>query len=211
MMVVVWVLALLVAAAALLLVVPVRVGVELHVGADETPRVEAEARWLFLTWRPGTARQTRRARRRQPSAAPPLSPAPPVPRRRRARRRQLLAVIRTPGFPKRVGRLAADVLRTLRPRHVDARFTFGFDDPMATGIVFGASQAVSGLTGAFGWPIRLDPEFAGPALAGDARVAWAVRPAAMLWPVVTFVASPVTWRAAHAGWRAGRRQSPVRQ
>jgi uncharacterized spore protein YtfJ len=52
-----------------------------------------------------------------------------------------------------------------------------------------------------GWTLRLEPEFSGPAFAGHARVVWAVRPGAVLWPVGTFVLSPTTWRATIATLR----------
>lgn len=179
------------AVAAIVLLVPVRIDLELDVSAPAKRRVRVEARWLFLAWRSGRRRRERPAR-----------PA----RRRRAgfgkrRRRRFLAVLRTRGFAGRAGRLIVELLRLVVPRTASGWVRFGLEDPVTTGVLFGVAHAATGLASAAAWNFRLEPEFTGPALAGQARFAWAVRPGAVLWPLGTFVASPVAWRAAVAALR----------
>jgi hypothetical protein len=185
------------AGAAIVLVVPVHVDidVELDILAEpSTQSVHVRAHWLFFAWRSGQARRARPA---------------PTPRRRSGARsagslrpRRVLAALRTRGFIGRLARLAVELWRALAPRTVDGWVRFGVEDPVSTGVLFGAAHAVVALAQVTAWHVRLEPEFAGPALAGHARLVWAVRPGAVLWPVGTFVASPITWRAAWAALRA---------
>jgi hypothetical protein len=178
------------AGAAILLIVPVRVDLELDMAAEPSGRsVRAQVRWLFFAWRSGTPRRGRPERTRRTHYG------------RRLRPRRVLAAIRTRGFLGRTRRLAGDLMRALAPRTVEGWVRFGLEDPASTGALFGAAHAAASVAQATGWTLRLDPEFSGPAFAGHARVVWAVRPGAVLWPVGTFVLSPITWRAALAALR----------
>jgi hypothetical protein len=190
----IFVLALIAAAVAIVVFAPVRVELEWdRTPGTVRPHVWLRARWLFFVWRSGKPRRER-----------PERAAPPHVRRRAAgpsRSRRVLAALRTPGFVRRIGRLAVELLRSLAPRAVEGWVRIGFDDPMFTGVLFGAAQAATGLARAIGWRVRLEPEFAGPMFAGHARIEWAVRPGALLWPVGTFMASPAAWRGAVAALR----------
>jgi len=185
------------ACAATALAAPLRVDLELDV-ADEpfAQSVRVHARWLWLTWRSGQARRARPERPPRPRPRPRSRPAG------RPRRRRVLAALSTPGFLRRVGRLAVELWRTLAPRTVDGWVRFGLDDPASTGVLCGAVQGAGLLARGAAWNVRLEPDFAGPAFSGHARCAWEVRPGAVLWPVGTFVVSPATWRAAYAALRA---------
>lgn len=181
--------------AAIVLVVPVRVSLDLGIAEEAlNPSVHMQASWLFFSWRDGKARRARPERARRPRSRTQSSVKPGS--------RHVFAVLRTPGFLGRVGRLAFEVLRALTPRTVEGWVRFGFEDPVSTGVFVGAAHAALRLAQATAWKLRVEPEFAGPAFAGHVRFVWAVRPGAVLWPVGTFVASPVTWRAVFAALRA---------
>lgn len=181
------------AAVTTVLFVPVRVELEWDRTPEALkPHIRVRTQWLFFVWRSGKPRRERPER------------APRRVRRRAAgpsRSRRVLAVLRTPGFLQRTGRLVVELLRPLAPRAVDGWVRFGFDDPMSTGVLFGAAHAAGGLARAAGWRVRLEPEFAGPMFAGHARVEWAVRPTAVLRPVGTFIVSAAAWRGAIAALR----------
>ncbi len=179
--------------AAIALASPVHVDLEMDMAVEPpTRQVRVRVRWLTFAWGGGEA-----------SRAPARS-APRRPGRRRARSdpRRALAAIRTRGFAGRLGRLACELLHALAPRTVDGWLKFGLEDPVTTGVIFGAAHGAVGVAGSAAWNLRLEPEFADAALAGHARVVWTVRPAAVLWPIGTFVMSPTTWRAALAAMRA---------
>ena len=177
------------------LIVPVRVDLELDVGPEPAQRSFCvRVGWWFLSW------HTTALRRRGPTPA-----RRPRPRRRSRRGSGLgraVAALGTRGFVRRVGRLVIEVLRALAPRTVNGVVMVGLDDPASTGAFFGAAHAALGLAHTARWNVRLEPAFEGPAFAGYVRLAWAVRPGAVLWPVGTFLVSPTTWRAAFAALRA---------
>ncbi len=182
------------AGTAIILVVPVRVDLELDVAAETSKSsVRMQARWLWFGWRNGKARRTRLQRTLRTRTR--TQPA------RKVRPRRVLAALATRGFLRRVTRLAIELWRALAPRTVDGWVRLGFEDPVSTGVLYGAARALGRLGPTTAWNVRLEPEFAGPALAGHARFVWVVRPGAVLWPVGTFVASPITWRAAFAALR----------
>jgi hypothetical protein len=186
---------LIVSGVAIVLVAPVRADLELDIPAEPPRRwARMRVRWLVFIWRGGKARRARPERSPHPRSRTDSSG--------RRRWRRVLAVLRTPGFLGRTGRLAVELLRALAPRTAGGLVRFGLEDPVSTGVLFGAAHAAVGLAQTAGWELRLEPEFTGPAFAGQARFVWAVRPGVVLWPVVTFVASPITWRAACAALRA---------
>jgi hypothetical protein len=117
------------------------------------------------------------------------------------------AALRTPGLLPRCGRLLRQLVAALWPREVDASLRVGLDDPATTGVLFGGVSALAAVT-TIDWRVHVEPDFAGPVCHGRARAAWSVPPAAVLWPVVTFLAAPVVWRAAYGAWR-GRPARPA--
>jgi hypothetical protein len=100
----------------------------------------------------------------------------------------------SPRFVARVRRLGVELLPVLAPRTAQGRVRFGFDDPAWTGVAFGLVQAFSRCFRAAGWQLKVQPEFTESTLVARARLEWSVRPASLLWPLSTFIASPVTWR-----------------
>lgn len=184
---------LLVAALGVVLVAPVRISLDWDGWPDSPrPHVRVRVRWLVVTWRSGQSR----AGPRPPKAKRRTRSAGAKPRRRRWRR-----VAAVPGLIQRVGRLLVDLVRVLAPRAMDVRLRVGLDDPVSTAIWWGASHAIVGRAQAGEWRVRLEPEFAGPALAGEAHLEWLLRPGRVLWPVATFMCSPVVWRACLSAMR----------
>lgn len=190
------------AGATAVLTIPVRVDLELDTAAEPRGRAfRVDVRWLFLVWSNAKARVAR-------SDAPPRPPrsARSRPRGRRAlgdSTSRFLAALRTRGFVGRASRLGVQLLKALAPRRAEGWVRFGLEDPASTGVLFGVVQPLVVWAQARTWPFRLEPAFTGAAFAGHARFVWAVRPGALLWPVGAFMASPTTWRAAFAAWRAG--------
>jgi len=176
------------AAAALLAVVLVPIQVELDCDTYRVPSlrpIQVCVRWWVFTWRSGTARRPFVAHRR-------LRPVPGD----NAYRRRFFAALVSLRFAARVHRLGVELLPALVPRTAHGLVRFGFDDPASTGVVFGLAQACSRSLRATGWQLDVQPEFTESTLVISAHIEWSIRPASVLWPVSTFIASPVTWRTA---------------
>ena len=45
------------------------------------------------------------------------------------------------------------------------------------------------------WIVSVEPEFSGEVIEGRANLRWSRSLGSVLWPVVTFLLSPVVWRA----------------
>ncbi|MDH4066728.1 MAG: DUF2953 domain-containing protein [Acidobacteriota bacterium] len=181
---------------AALLRAPVCVRLDLDTGADSR-RLRWQVRWLRLTWCSDRSRRTARGRRDGRTRV-----AKPRRRRRGAGvPPRLRAALSTPGLLRRAGRLLRQLLVVLRPAEFEASVRLGLDDPASTGVVAGAALAITAA-----WPcsyrLRVQPEFDEPVLAARAHAAWSIAPGTLLWPVVSFLAAPVVWRAGWAAWKA---------
>ena len=194
--------AVLVAAVATVLLIPLHVQLDCDIQRDfPISRIEVRLRWWIFRWQNGTT-----ARR-------PSSPAREGRRRRplsfqAGSSRRLFTALRSPGFAARLCRLGVELLRLVAPRIARGRVRFGFDDPAATGIVFGVADGLIRCLRADQWRLELEPEFAGPAFAARVHAEWRVRPGAVLWPLGTFVTSPASWRAVAGLTTAYVRSSP---
>jgi len=175
-----------VAAAAMLAVVFVPIQVELDCDTHRAPSLrpmQVRVRWWVFTWRSGAERRPSVAQRRsRPAAVDP------------SYRRRVLGALASPRFAARVHRLVVELLPVLVPRTAHGLVRFGFDDPASTGVVFGVAQACSRSFRPVGWQLEMQPEFTESTLVASARIEWSIRPASLLWPLSTFIASPVTWR-----------------
>jgi hypothetical protein len=158
---------------------------------------EVAVRWLFGLVR---ARIPVPGARRAP-ARPEAAPEAAGPGTARAGRTRLLGLARDPAFRRRAWRLAGDLLRAVRVRHLRLRLRLGLGDPADTGRLW----AVLGPLGAMARglrraEVRLEPEFGGEALElrADGRVR--LVPLRLLALVAAFALSPPALRA----WRAAR-------
>lgn len=179
-------------AAVLAVVFFVPVGVEVSLTkSGENPAVGVGVRlqWLAFSWLIGRSRRAPHARK---------------PRDRRKTRRRpfnVRAALTSPGFLRRGLKFVADLGRRARPDEVRVRGRVGFEDPSETGMLVGAMYACYGMPSpSKRWNICVDPEFNGQVLEAHATLRWSRSLASVLWPVLTFIASPVVWRAARAGW-----------
>lgn len=192
------------AVASLVLIVPWRIDLYIHKAA-ESAQVSARAhlRWTFFHWRLAGRH----------SSAPPLpQPTPPAPAKTRAASGGDLvsarALLFTPGLVARTWRLVTDLGRQAWPRHVVLHMRIGFDDPAETGMFFGTCQGLLCAIPHRGWVTSIEPDFDHAVAEGDAHARWSVRLLLVVWPLLTFLASPVVWRGMRAVRRA--RHSVVR-
>lgn len=187
-------LAALAAVALALLAVPVDLGFEAHRRERTTARVTL--RWLWggvrLPLPEGNgkrrrARPGRRARKpRRPSGA-----------------RRALAVLRSPGFPRRVVRLLGALRARVHVRRLALTARLGLDDPADTGRLWGMMGPVAALAALPATArVAITPEFTGARFELDARGEVRVVPAAILVTLVAFLLAPATLRAAFAAARA---------
>lgn len=163
-------------------------------------KVRWQVRWLFGLVNLGSTKRV------------PESPALPHVERRtdaatrdRGRGRRVgLAVLSARGFVRRVVRFAMTLLRRTRLDrfHVDA--AFGFEDPAATGIVYGCLSPLVMLVETRGLDVHYRPLFDESGLRGDCAVTIQIRPLAIVGTIVAFIVSPPVVRAIRAAWRARR-------
>ncbi len=181
------------------LATPVHVGVRLR-RTDRTRarwRVRALAGLIDVRFGGETATE--------PDASPEAQAARAErPRRRRGRKPGAgLAVLRSPGFAGRAMRVVPDLGRRIRWEEFSLEATFGFDDPADTGQLYGLLSPLLVAGAAAGWPIRCEPRFTGACFEGACAAGARLRPLAVIWVALRFLASPTTFRAVRA-WRAHR-------
>lgn len=180
------------AALVLLLAVPVDVGFEVH----RRERTESRVRlgWLWGRVRVPVPAGGRKERKK--------------PRRRRERKpgrpssaRRVIAMVRSPHFPRRVLRLARDLVRRVRFTTLECSARLGLDDPADTGRLWGVLGPASALLAAGPGRVELAPEFGGALFHLDARGEARIVPGALLLTLLAFLVAPATLRAA---WAAAR-------
>jgi len=188
------------ALASAVLIAPWRVDLYFHKAAETAQvNVHAHLRWTFFDWH---------LARRRPSATQRPQPTPSAPTRTRAASSGGLASARalffTPGLIARTWRLITGLGQQAWPRHVAVHMRIGFDDPAETGMFFGTCQGLLCAVPHRGWVTSIEPDFDRAVAEGDAHARWSVRLFLIVWPLLTFLASPVVWRGIRAAMRARR-------
>jgi len=183
------------AALLLLLAVPVDVGFEVH----RRERTESRVRigWLWGRVRfPVSDGGDKAPRTKRPKRRRARKPGRPSPGRR------VIAMARSPHFPRRALRLVRDLSARVRFSTLECSARLGLDDPADTGRLWGLLGPVAAL---LALPraarVELSPEFGGALFHLDARGEARVVPAAVLVTVLAFLLAPATLRAA---WAAAR-------
>jgi hypothetical protein len=123
---------------------------------------------------------------------------------RRGGPRRVLAVAQTPGFARRLIRLAQDLGRHVRCDHFSVRAEFGFDDPADTGLMYAMLTPLLVAASVRGVDVTCQPSFLRPCFEGTGSAALRARPLTVLWRLVSFLCSPPTLRAIRAAWRSKR-------
>jgi len=180
------------------LIAPWRLDLHVQKAADSAQvRVRAHLRWMVFRWRvdKGVARVSRTKR----SASTRTLGASPG--RAFASMRRALA---TPGFLARTRRLIAALGRQARPRHVWMRGRVGLDDPSDTGVVIGMLYGLAPALPQLAGHVKIQADFSQPVFDVVAHARWSLRLMAVVWPMTTFLASPVVWRAMRAAMRVWR-------
>jgi hypothetical protein len=183
---------------AVVLFVPVTIEVSVVKEAERAASVGVRLRWLGFSFR-GGAKDRRGGSRRRPAQARHK-------RRSRYGWGSVRAALGSPGFVRRALRLLAASARVARPDRLRVQGRVGFEDPAETGMFLGWLHASSALPWTSrGWRIRIEPEFSGPVCEGRADLRWSRSVASVVWPVLSFAASPTVWRAALSARRHARR------
>ena len=165
----------LVAAAVVLVVLftPLRVCADFDTDASPPVRLDLALFGRRLPLIPATRKKT----------GPSPSSAEPKPRRRpRTKRRRTAAPI--PRLIRAAPRLLVRLFAQVKIEALDADIRFGFDDPVDTGVLYGAVTPVSLLLGNH---VTIRPDFDTAVLAGRGHFAARLTPAALLPPLVAFV------------------------
>ena len=151
-----WLAGLLGAGVVAVLLLPVRVDVDLNTDPEPmSAAIRTRIRWLWFCWRPAEGR-------RRPTSAGPAGPHDEVamsPRRRGPI--NILAALRTPGFPGRCAQLLREIRHALRPRQAIVRARIGLDDPFETGLLAGVLAATAGLSRPRAFDLEITPDFSG--------------------------------------------------
>jgi hypothetical protein len=158
--------------------------------------------WLFglvhLSFRPGRRREGSTSRRRPR----PTSRIFRGGKRLIKGRCDLLAVMRTPGFARRVVDLVGGLLEAARPRRLRIHFIIGMEDPADTGrlwAILGPLRLLFRKTicgRASGVAIEISPDFSGPRFKGYSCASLRFVPLEMIGLVVGFLFSAPALRAA---------------
>lgn len=182
-------------------VLAVPLHVDLRIELTDRLRARATLRWFFdlmhvaIPSRRGADATSRHAAR--PATATPSRA------RRPGRRPNVLAVLRSRGFVRRVGRFVEDLAGAIHLSRLVVRARIGCDDPADTGHLCGVLMPVVAAASATGVDVRCVPDFAHTTVTGAGSGTVTVTPLRLVLVVLAFMASPPVWRAI----RAWRRQS----
>ena len=173
-----------VVAAALFAPITVEVSVE-KAGGESPTRVGVRVCWLGLS-----IPQSQPARRSTTEGR----------KKKRSRPSVQWATIRgalgSPGFFRRCARLIRELGRLAVPDCLQLRGQVGFEDPADTGIFLGWLYGLAASSpSTHDWSIQLEPQFAEAVVQGRLQMRWSRSIASIGWPLLTFAASPVVWRA----------------
>ena len=115
-----------------------------------------------------------------------------------------IAVLRTRGLLRRLGRLASTLRPHMKLEEFHVRTHFGFDDPADTGVVYGFLSPMLVMARMRGLNIDCRPMFLESGLTGSAGGTVHVRPLSVLPALIAFLLSPPAIRAMRSAWRATR-------
>jgi len=179
----------------LLFVVPVEAAIRLE--GIEAFKGQVEIRWLVGLVRfripiPGARRAPR-----EPGTEPKGAKAR-AQRRRRGGHPDVLAVLGQAAFRRRVYRFVGDLVRAAHLRRLRLRVRLGLGDPADTGRLWAVAGPLNALaTSSRKVDVRIEPEFADPALEFRFHVRLLVVPLQLLALAAAFALSPASIRA----WR----------
>jgi len=178
-----------VVAAALFAPITVDVSVE-KAGGESATRVGVRVSWLGLSIPQGQlARRSKTEREKKRKRSRPSVRWAPV-----------RGALGSPGFFRRCARLIRELGRLAVPDRLQLRGQVGFEDPADTGIFLGWLYGLSASSpSSHDWSIQLEPQFGKALVRGRLQLTWSRNIASIGWPLLTFAASPVVWRA---WWRA---------
>ena len=204
MIVVLAVLAALLLLAGATLAVPVAFAV--HVERERELKVDWRLTWLFglVEARSGTrrTRSRRGTKPGEPARTAAEHAASPPPARRGPR--TALALLGTPGFLRRAGRLVKDLARLVACDVFSLHVEFGLDDPADTGRLYAALVPLQVAAMASQLDVRCQPNFLEPGLRGSCDTALHVTPLSVIGVLAGFLCSPPALRAARAVWKSRR-------
>ena len=174
-----------VVAAALFAPITVDVSVE-KAGGESPTRVGVRVSWLGLSIPHGQlARRSRPDRQKTKERSRPS-----------VRWATIRGALGSPGFFRRCARLVRELGRLAVPDRLQLRGQVGFEDPADTGIFLGWLYGLAASSpSSHGWSIQLEPQFAEAVVRGRLQLRWSRSIASVAWPLLTFVASPIVWRA----------------
>ncbi len=108
--------------------------------------------------------------------------------------RCIVSLVRTRGLGRGIARLLRRVVRQVRLTSMFADLRVGLDDPCDTALVVGTLSAAT-MTASTGRRIRLEPAFEGGLVfEGDVAVKVRLFPITLLLPFLAFLLTPSTWR-----------------
>jgi hypothetical protein len=184
----------------LLLAVPVNVVYALK--KDEGWRGRIVVYWMFglvhLSLRPGRRRKVLKAERRRRGGGARLTTV----RKLVERRRDLFAVLRTPGFIRRLIYLLRDLVGSSKPRRLQVQLIIGMEDPADTGRLWGMLAPFRFLFGRrtigneSNMSIDITPDFSGPRFKGYSCASVQIVPLRIIALVLGFIFSAPVFRAA---------------
>lgn len=195
---VVYALGLLVALTALVLAVPVDLG--LKVGVHGRPFVHLRVHWLFFRMRKTYCIGDTGAKSSKACVAKQQQVSREKPRKRKSAARVgrlVWNVLSIPGLGRNLGHLVVGLLHCIKPRVISVDFRAGLGDPADTALIVGGiSQAVM-LAGMWStYTFRLTPVLDGEAqLDGEAELMVRLRPICTIPPILGFLSSRSTVRA----------------
>lgn len=156
----------------LMLSIPVYMAFALE--AHEDVKVTMRVGWLFgLVWK-----DIRRPKKKKP-------------KKKEKSMKPLLYMLRTDGLPRRLLKLARQLLSCLKVRQLDADFRVGLDDPMGTGMMCSVVYPALVLLNSFvPMRLRMEPVFYEPAFEGSLHGRIRLFPIQMIGPILCFILSP---------------------
>jgi hypothetical protein len=160
--------------------------------------------WMFglvhLSLRPGGRRKGSKADRLRRTGRGALRAGKTLARIRR----DLYAILRTPGFVRRLIQLVRDLLATSKPRRFHAELVVGLEDPADTGRLWGMLAPFRFLLGKrtigkeSNVAIKITPDFSGPRFTGYSCASIRFVPLRVIGHILGFVFSPPIFRAARS-------------